>query len=180
MKRVGKPVFFIVVVLIAVLTYLSFFGVTSYFGDVEKTIIKGADDIRWGIDIRGGVDVTFCAPADVDPTEEQMAAAESIIKLRLVNQNITDYEVYTDLNKNRVIVRFPWKEDETDFDPEKAVAELGETALLTFREGYEVDNEGKPTGLTAEKIILTGSDVKKASVGVDEQNQYVVLLELKE
>ena len=84
MKRVGKPVFFIVVVLIAVLTYLSFFGVTSYFGDVEKTIIKGADDIRWGIDIRGGVDVTFCAPADVDPTEEQMAAAESIIKLRLV------------------------------------------------------------------------------------------------
>lgn len=53
-------------------------------------------------------------------------------------------------------------------------------ALLTFREGYEVDNEGKPTGLTAEKIILTGSDVKKASVGVDEQNQYVVLLELKE
>ena len=59
---------------------------------MEKTIIKGADDIRWGIDIRGGVDVTFCAPADIDPTEEQMAAAESIIKLRLVNQNITDYD----------------------------------------------------------------------------------------
>ena len=44
MKRVGKPVFFIVVVLIAVLTYLSFLGVTSYYGDVEKTIIKGADE----------------------------------------------------------------------------------------------------------------------------------------
>ena len=53
------------------------------------------------------------------------------------------------MNKNRVIVRFPWKEDETDFDPEKAVAELGETALLTFREGYEVDSVGKPTGTTA-------------------------------
>ena len=150
MKRVGKPVFFIVVILIAVLTYLSFFGITSYFGDVERTIIKGADDIRWGIDIRGGVDVTFSAPADVSPTQEQMAAAESIIKLRLINQNITDYEVYTDLNKNRIIVRFPWKEDETDFDPEKAVAELGETALLSFREGYEVDAGGKPTGVTAE------------------------------
>ena len=98
MKRVGKPVFFIVVILIAVLTYLSFFGITSYFGDVERTIIKGADDIRWGIDIRGGVDVTFSAPADVSPTQEQMTAAESIIKLRLINQNITDYEVYTDLN----------------------------------------------------------------------------------
>lgn len=179
MKRVGKPVFFIVVILIAVLTYLSFFGITSYFGDVERTIIKGADDIRWGIDIRGGVDVTFSAPADVSPTQEQMAAAESIIKLRLINQNITDYEVYTDLNKNRIIVRFPWKEDETDFDPEKAVAELGETALLSFREGYEVDAGGKPTGVTAEKVILTGSDVKRAAVGVDENNQYVVLLELE-
>ncbi len=179
MKRVGKPVFFIVVILIAVLTYLSFFGITSYFGDVERTIIKGADDIRWGIDIRGGVDVTFSAPADVSPTQEQMTAAESIIKLRLINQNITDYEVYTDLNKNRIIVRFPWKEDETDFDPEKAVAELGETALLSFREGYEVDAGGKPTGVTAEKVILTGSDVKRAAVGVDENNQYVVLLELE-
>lgn len=179
MKRVGKPVFFIVVILIAILTYLSFFGITSYFGDVERTIIKGADDIRWGIDIRGGVDVTFSAPADVSPTEEQMAAAESIIKLRLINQNITDYEVYTDLNKNRIIVRFPWKEDETDFDPEKAVAELGETALLSFREGYEVDSGGHPTGVTAEKVILTGSDVKRAAVGIDDNNQYVVLLELE-
>lgn len=88
MKRVGKPVFFIVVVLIAVLTYLSFFGVTSYYGDVEKTIIKGADDIRWGIDIRGGVDVTFCAPAGPRPTREQMAA-QSLLSTRLVNQNIT-------------------------------------------------------------------------------------------
>ena len=65
------------------------------------------------------------------------------------------------MNKKTVLICLPWKEDETDFDPEKAVAELGETALLTFREGYEVDNEGKPTGLTAEKIILTGSDVEK-------------------
>ena len=43
-----------------------------------------------------------------------------------------------------------------------------------------MDSEGKPTGTTAEKVILTGSDVEKASVGLDENNQYVVLLELKE
>lgn len=59
-----------------------------------------------GIDVRGGVDVTFSAPADVNATQGQMKAAESIIKLRLVNKNITDYEVYTDYNKNRVVVRF--------------------------------------------------------------------------
>lgn len=42
-----------------------------------------------------------------------MAAAESVIQQRLVNLNITDNEVYTDYNKDRIIVRFPWKEGET-------------------------------------------------------------------
>ena len=112
MKRVGKPVFFIVVALIALLTYTAFFGIQTSFGDTTTTIIKGADQIRWGIDIRGGVDVTFTPPEGVDATDEQMAAAQAIIEQRLVSQNITDSEVYTDYQKDRVIVRFPWKEDE--------------------------------------------------------------------
>jgi len=182
MKRVGKPVFFIVVILIALLTYLSFFGITTTFGDVEKTIIKGGQDIRWGIDIRGGVDVTFCPPEGFDATDEQMSAAESVIKTRLVTQNITDYEVYTDLNRDRIIVRFPWKVDEKDFDPEKAIQELGETAMLTFREGIEVDELGKPTGVTADTIILEGSDVKSAypSFGDEGRTTIVVALELEQ
>lgn len=62
MKRIGKPVFFIVVLLIAVFTYLTFFGFSTTYGDITKTYIKGGDDIRWGIDVRGGVDVTFSPP----------------------------------------------------------------------------------------------------------------------
>lgn len=42
----------------------------------------------------------------------------------MVNNNITDYELYADYDNGKVIVRFPWKEDETDFDPEAAVEEL--------------------------------------------------------
>ena len=61
---------------------------------------------------------------------------------------------------------------------EKAVAELGETAMLTFRENVLLDAAGQPTGVTAENIILTGSDVKSAGVAVDENSQYIVVLEL--
>lgn len=50
MKRVGKPVFFVVVAILALLTYAAFFGVSSKYGDIDRTYIKGADDIRWGID----------------------------------------------------------------------------------------------------------------------------------
>ena len=151
MRKVGKPVVFVVVAIIIVFTTLAFFGISTSYGDITTTYIKGVDDIRWGIDIRGGVDVTFTPPEGYDATPEEMAAAESIIKVRLVSQNITDYETYVDEAKDRIIVRFPWKEGETDFNPEQAVKELGETALLTFRE-----NQSGP-------VVTEGKHVKSAS-----------------
>ncbi len=179
MKRVGKPVFFIVFGLILILAYTALFGIKTTYGDTTTTYIKGGNDIRWGIDIRGGVDVTFTPPEGYDATNEQMSAAEAIIKQRLVAQNITDSEVYTDYNKDRIIVRFPWKEGESDFDPEQAIRELGETALLTFREGVEVDDAGNPTGTTAENIILTGEDVESAQAGFSGEDGTEVVVQLK-
>ena len=87
MKKVGKPTFFVVLALIVVLAGLSFFGIHASYGDIPSTYIKGAGDIRWGIDIRGGVDVTFSPEEGYDATDDEMAAAESIIKVRLVSQN---------------------------------------------------------------------------------------------
>ena len=59
MKRIGKPVFFIVFILILFLTYTSVFGIYSENGDLTITHIKGIQDIRWGIDIKGGVEAVF-------------------------------------------------------------------------------------------------------------------------
>ena len=180
MKRVGKPVFFIVAILIFAVTALSVFGISTQYGDNKTVYIKGINNIRWGIDIRGGVDVTFTPSKDTENVSaKNMESAEEIIKTRLTALNITDSEVYTDTNKNRIIVRFPWKEDEEDFDPEAAVKELGETAELTFREGNNVDEEGKWTGVTKDNVILKGTMVEDASAGYDsEQQQYVVRLKL--
>ncbi len=163
MRKVGKPVFFIVAALVLCFTVLSFTGIYTTYGDITTAHIKGASDIRWGIDIRGGMDVTF-SPADatVQVSESDVIKAQDIIKTRLMNQNITDYELYPDLDRGRVILRFPWRADEADFNPERAIAELGETALLTFREGQEVDENGLPTGVTAGEPILTGSAVESA------------------
>ncbi len=179
MKKVGKSVFFIVVALILVVSYLSFFGWTSPNGDFTKTYVKGADTIRWGIDIRGGVDVTFAPPEDYDATDEEMTMAEGVLKERLVNLNITDYEVYADKAKDRIIVRFPWKADEVDFNPEAAIKELGETAELTFRELALQDAEGNPTGDTKDKIVLEGKDIVSAQAGISSKdNSHVVALKL--
>ncbi len=172
MKRMKRPVFFVVLVLILALVYTSLFGVYGQNGDFKLTYIKGAGDIRWGIDIRGGVEAMF-SPADgVQATDSQLESAKQIIETRMVSQNITDYELYTDTANNRIIVRFPWRSDEEDFDPENAINELAATAMLTFREGMEYENssydaDGEPVytvpaGTTAESIILEGSDVVEA------------------
>lgn len=162
MKRVGKPVFFVVAALLALLTCAAFFGVSTTYGDVDRTYIKGAKDIRWGIDIRGGVDVTFSPPDGIDATENEMSAAESVIKTRLLNQNITDSEVYTDMNTDRIIVRFPWKSDEKDFNPEKAIKELGKTAQLAFYKDLPLDPTTGLLSPMAGEPVLTGADVEKA------------------
>ncbi len=162
MKKVGKPVFFVVVLLIVMITTLSFVGIHRQYGDITTTYIKGAGDVRWGIDIRGGVDVTFSPPEGYDASTEDMSKAQAIIETRLINLNITDYEIYPDMEQDRIIVRFPWKSGEENFDPVRAIEELGETAMLTFREGAEVDANGQPAGVTAENIILTGADVERA------------------
>lgn len=195
MKRVKKPVFFIVAVLILALAVTSVCGIYTQNGDTKETWIKGISDIRWGIDIRGGVEATF-SPADgVDATDEQLESAKAIIELRMVSKNITDYEIYTDAANDKIIVRFPWKSGEADFDPETAIEEISATALLTFREGMSfesqsVDADGMPlyqvpTGETAEKIILQGDDVVEA-IPIMEQDtttgeyKYAISLKLSE
>lgn len=185
MKKSSKATFLIVVLIIASMGYLAVNGFHTDYGDITTTHIKGVEDIRWGIDIRGGVDVTFSPPEGVSASRDEMSAAESIIQVRLVSNNITDSEVYTDYDKNRIIVRFPWKADEADYDPEKAIAELGEMASLTFRELAETDVLGRPAGQTLENVVLEGADIKSATAAFDRnqttgQNEFFVQLELND
>ncbi len=179
MKRTAKPVFFIVALVILALAYTSVFGVYTSFGDRRDTVIRGARDIRFGIDIRGGVDVTF-GPKDenLSVTDSQLSGVKAVIEERLVLQNITDYEIYSDLSNKQVVVRFPWSSDEANYDPTEAIGELGQTAQLEFHIGSDTDAEtGRPSG----DLVLTGNDVDSATAQYDQENSnYVVVLELKE
>lgn len=179
MKRTPKAVFFIIFILIAALVYTSFFGIYKSYGERKDAVIKGASDIRFGIDIRGGVDATFKPAEGVgNITDDQVESVKDVIELRLVSQGITDYEVYADTANQSVIVRFPWKSDETSFDPQKALEEIGQTARLSFHKGEDVDeNTGLPTG----EEVLTGADVDSATVYFNtEENQYQISLKLKD
>ena len=186
MKRVGKPVFFIVLLLIGAFSYLTIFGYSTNFGSREDTVIKGVKDIRFGMDIKGGISVTFKPGEGVSVNKDQLEMAQNVIKARLVSSNVTDFECFTDDDKNRIIVRFPWKSDEKEFDVAKAIDELGATAVLTFREGKETTTDEEtgvvsPSGVTESNIILEGKDIKNARPGLSqEDNKPVVILTLND
>ena len=79
MKKGHKITFFIAVLLIAVLGYVTSAGI--HFGNVD---IKGANEMRYGIDIRGGVSATYY-PKDYEgtPSAEALDVARAIMETRL-------------------------------------------------------------------------------------------------
>lgn len=159
---------FIVAAIIVVVTLLAFTGLTLPIpGRVGLTRLNGAPDIRFGIDIRGGVEAVF-TPRDFagEVTPDQMDAASRVLNKRLDDLQILDREVIVGSGSDRITVRFPWRSDEVDFNPEQALQELGQMALLTFR---------SPDG----QVLLTGADVQTARFGVDQMyNVPLVQLEL--
>ncbi len=157
MKASKKNVFIFLIILVA-LILVAIFGIGSE--------IKKVQDIRFGIDIRGGVEAVFKPETDEAVTDNELESARSIIETRLDNKKITDREITIDKDGRYIIVRFPWKSDETDYDPETAITELGETALLTFR-----DPEGN--------VMVEGKNVTSAkpeSRNENGINEYIVSL----
>ncbi len=162
--RINKHMYIIVMLLIAAISLTALFGVNA--GPIH---IRSMKEIRFGIDIRGGVEAVF-EPADLDrvPTDSELEYARIIMETRMDAQNILDREITVDKSSGHIIIRFPWKSGETDFNPQKAIAELGETARLTFRD---------PQG----NIIVEGKDVKASNVQLDSRtNEPVVTLEFND
>lgn len=166
-KKGHKITFFILTAIVVFAVLLSITGAVIPTPDGKLVKIAGAKDIRFGIDIRGGVEAVY-RPADLKgaPTEAQLVAIRTIMETRLDNLGIYDRDVIIDKTNGSVVVRFPWRSDDTSFNPDKAMKELGETAELTFKD---------PDG----KVVLTGRDVKKAVATINQQTgENVVQLEL--
>lgn len=167
-----KLTFFIVAALILIVAALAVFGLTIN----GKTYIKSARDIRFGIDIKGGVSATF-KPADenIKPTADQLEAAKTIIETRLDGKNILDRNVTVDTGSGDILVEFPWSSEEKDYDPAAAIKELGETAELSFWL-VNVDSSTNAVTKAEDKPILTGARVSNCEPGYLD-GKYIVSLE---
>ncbi len=170
---------FLVLFLIALFAVLAVFGVNTG----TKQIINGAPDIRTGIDIRGGINAIMIpvypeGATNINITQD-LNTARAILESRLDSKGVYDKNISIDTTNQRIILEIPWAQNETNYDPQAALRELGSTAKLTFQEVDETKLDDKGNPLPTGIIIMDGSEVDEASHGIDNETQnYSVYLTL--
>ena len=142
--------------IIGLLITLICIGVFGYFG------YDTMDDIKLGLDLAGGVSITYQA-VEENPSSEEMS--DTIYKLQQRGQNYsTEAEVYQE-GSNRINIDIPGVSDANAI-----LEELGKPGSLIF-----VDESGN--------TILTGDQVASAKAAIQEKNgqkSYVVSLTFTE
>ncbi len=141
------------VLLVAGMVYTILFG-------LGETNAGRAEDIVLGLDLRGGVSVTY-EIVEEDADDASIAATQEKLQRR-VDSYSTDGEVYRE-GSDRLTVEIPV--DTSKYDPNKILDEMGRPGTLEFMdpENYELFAAGKE--YTA---ALTGSDIKEAQGGIRE------------
>ena len=161
----------------AVLTILVFLllvagGIYMALMGVGKNESGKAEDIPLGLDLQGGLSVTYEITTP-DPTNDEIAA--TIDKLqRRVDEYSSEGEVYQE-GDNRLTVEIPV--DTSKFDAHQILDELGQPGQLEFLDetNYELWSNGSEY-----EVVLNGSDIKNAQAGVDDSGtvkDYVVQLQ---
>lgn len=124
--------------------------------------VKGAPQIKLGLDLNGGVSITYQA-VEENPTSEQMSDTQYKLQQKAQSYS-TEAEVYQEGN-NRINIDIPGATDATEI-----LEELGEPGTLQF-----MDEDGN--------VLLTGDDVKSATAGMTDQNgtrEYIIDLQFNE
>jgi preprotein translocase subunit SecD len=132
-------------------------GIVVAFAFFAKPLFS---TVKQGLDLQGGTHVVLQAveTPDAKVDDDAMNRSVKIIERRVNELGLTE-PVIQRQGKDRIIVELPGVKD-----PEKAIAMLGRTALLEFR-----NMEGK--------TVMTGKDLKDSKAVAEQNGQAVVTLD---
>lgn len=159
MKKKNKSIILLIVsvIMVVCLSLLSAFG-------VGKTNTGSAKNIILGLDLRGGVSITYEAVGDT-PSSEAMADTVKKLQKRAEIYS-TEADVYQE-GDNRIVVNIPGQND-----AKKVKDELGKPGALQLVGAYGTDNA---------EVVISGSDIEDAQPTASTQNggiEYLVSLKL--
>lgn len=124
--------------------------------------------LKQGLDLRGGIEVTLQADMSQIAASDRTDALDSareVIARRVDLYGVTESAVKTVVSNNnyRILVALPGVNN-----PDEALSLIGQTARLDFRE--YTGTASATTTLDLTSTGLTGTDLKKAVVGFDQNN----------
>ncbi|MBR5979349.1 MAG: hypothetical protein IK029_01000, partial [Oscillospiraceae bacterium] len=144
-------------------------GIYTEYGDVRTAIAYSVKDSSVGTGLGSGILITFLCPEGTEPSSEEISSVCSIMEKRLQTYGIKDANVYYDTNMSVFAVEAAYT-GRSGYDPNILYKYLGRIGRITVRAGNERDDDGKPSGTTAETVLGEGKDIKKVSFSVDESS----------
>lgn len=185
--------------LIVFVLLLGLFGYTAVYG-VGSDKSGSASSIKLGLDLAGGVSITYQVVGEENPSAEDMS--DTIYKLQQRVENYsTEAQVYQE-GSNRINIEIPGVTDANAILEELGkpgslyfIAQTDSEGNQNYTGGYGVDADGNISVqytlnktldemLADGSIVLTGNQVQSAKAGAQKDSmgnaQYVVSLELTE
>ncbi|MGE5474731.1 MAG: protein translocase subunit SecD [Ignavibacteriales bacterium] len=146
MKGMSLAKMLALTLIIGLLGWLAYSGAVLFTNSkTNQSFTIGSKYIRQGLDLQGGVYIVYQPKTNKTVTAGEMASAKQVIRKRLDNKGLFDANVTIDNANNRLIVEIPG-----ETNAEKAVADIGKTAKLQFK-----DADGN--------VIIEGNDIVDAT-----------------
>lgn len=147
-----------------------------------------AKDIKLGLDLAGGVSITYQVVGDENPSDQDMSDTVEKLKKRIYDYS-NEASVYKE-GRNRISVEIPGV-----YDADKILKDLGRPGALYFIKHYGSDGTPNYTQVSADEwqlnktideikadggIVLEGTDVANAQAGVahDSMNNQQIIVSL--
>ncbi|MBP3736708.1 MAG: protein translocase subunit SecD, partial [Lachnospiraceae bacterium] len=143
-----------IIILVVILAFLGFTGYTAVNYVHEDLTQEDSRNIKLGLDLAGGVSVTYKVAGEQNPTEEDMEDTREKLQMRAESFS-TEAQVYRE-GSDRISVEIP---GETDADA--VLANLGSPGSLYFIR--QNDNNGNPN---YSQTVITNPD-GTAEVGMN-------------
>lgn len=163
MKKAGKPISIIVILLIFAFTYFSVFGADNYFGEKRIIYFKDYSDIRMGMDTGGGWQTVFTPETEngAVPTMEELETAKQKLMTRMEYLRLTDYDISINEESGKLTVHHQ-NYDNDDITVAEAFYDMGQTGFIQICSG----------STNSSVLADSNTGIKRADVMYDAVNGY--------
>ena len=172
MKRISKPVFFIVAILIIAFAFTAFAGIKYYEGDIQKTAVKGISDINMS-DLIDEITELAAAHHITLPGQFTMLGRSLLAIEGVLEQLCPELDLFKLLSDKLV------ERNKDQFDIKEVLLNVGKDVLSTGKKigklpGYLADTlQGLSKGKMKINMEITGYEEPLDRIGV--YIKYVVL-----